>query len=235
MIYRRWWISIAALVALATTVLCWLYLPKTRPDEKAVRAVEDQVYEAVVRDMVTPVDGQAQISQLVFDDTLLTDPVSGADIGSCKEDARKHFGMEGYTPPQFNSLADKIYRVFTRGGYENSARGEAIQDFLSKSCIVGALSKTFHTDLPRTFISVDNVHFKDWPVDKNGSKSFEQLFPGASGIISFSHVGFDSTLHEAIVSTSFICGGLCGTGHRCVLKKKWGRWEVANKWIAWVS
>lgn len=30
---------------------------------------------------------------------------------------------------------------------------------------------------------------------------FRQTFPGAGGVISLSQVGFDSTLHEAIVST----------------------------------
>lgn len=86
----------------------------------------------------------------------------------------------------------------------------------------------------RTFIAVDRVHFRDWPFKKDDATSFEQLFPGASGIISFSHVGFDSTLDEAVVSTS-ICGGLCGPGQSYFLKKKRGRWEVAAKSSVWVS
>jgi hypothetical protein len=57
------------------------------------------------------------------------------------------------------------------------------------------------------------------------------LFPGAPGLISFSHVGFDSTLREATVSTAFVCGRLCGTGSRYVLKKIRGHWEVVNKWV----
>jgi hypothetical protein len=234
-IHRRPWIGAVACGAIAITLLCWFYLSKTRLDEKTVSAAEDEVYEAVVRDMVTPTHGQANISQLVFDDTLLTDLTTGADIKSCKERARKQLGLEGNTPPQFNSLADKIYRVLTRGWYDSSLRADTIQDFLEKSCTAGRLSTTFRTELPRTFVATESIHFNDWPVEKNGSTSFEQLFPGVSGIISFSHVGFDSTFHEAIVSTSFICGGLCGTGHRYVVKKKRGRWEVANKWIVWVS
>jgi hypothetical protein len=127
------------------------------------------------------------------------------------------------------------YRVLTRSADDRSLRADAIQDFLEKSRTVGRLPQTFHTDLPRTFIEAESVRFNFWPIEKNGPKSFEQLFPGASGIISFSHVGFDSTLHEAIVSTSFVCGVLCGTGSRYVLRKKSGRWEVVNKLIVWVS
>ena len=230
----RLWIAAVACVATAITLLCLFYLSKPHPDQKSVSAAENDVYEAVVRDMVTPTHGQADISQLVFNDTVLTERTTGADIKSCKESARKNLRLESSTPP-YNSLADKVYRVLTRSGYDGSLRADAIQDFLEKSCTVGRLPQTFHTDLPRTFIDAESVHFDGWPIEKNGPKSFEHLFPGASGIISFSHVGFDSALHEAIVSTAFVCGGLCGTGSRYVLRKKSGHWEVANKLIVWVS
>jgi hypothetical protein len=234
MIRHRPWIASVTCTAIAITLLCWFYLSKSRPDEKAVSAAEDEVYEAVVRDMVTPTHEQANISQLVFDDTVLTDLRTGADIKACKESVRKRLRLEGNTPP-FNSRADKIYRVLTRHWDDGSLRADTIQDFLEKSCTEGPLSRTFHTDFPRVFINRDSVFFDIVPNHKNGLKDFRQTFPGASGIISLSHAGFDSTLHEAIVSTSFVCGGLCGTGQRYILRKKWGRWEVAGKWIVWVS
>jgi len=233
--YHRAWILTVACTAIALILLYWSYLSKRLPNEKRVSAAEDEVYGVVVRDMVTPMhDGQAHIGQLVFDDTVLSNLRPGADIKSCKESARKDLRLENSTLP-YNSLADKVYRVLTRSAYDDSLRADTIQDFLEKSCTVGRLSQTFRTDLPRTFIVEESVHFSDWPIEKNGAKSFQQLFPGANGIISFSRVGFDSTLHEAIVSTSFVCGGLCGSGSRYVLRKKWGHWEVVNKWMVWVS
>ena len=221
--------------AIVFTVLCWFHPSENRTDEKAVSAAEDEAYEAVVRDMFVPTHKQADISELVFGDTLQTDLRTGGDIKSCKERAREHLGLEGNTPPRYNSLPDEIYRLFTHGWYDSSLRADTIQDFVAKSCTVGRLSTTFHTDLPRTFIAPERVHFRSWPVQKGDSTSFERLFPGATGIISFSHVGFDCTFHEAVVSTSFVCGGLCGTGQSYVLKKVRGKWEVVNKWIVWVS
>lgn len=233
--HQRAWIVSAACAAIAITLLYWSYLSKRFPNERRVLATEDEVYEAVVRDMVTPIhDEQVKISQLVFDDAVLTNVRPGADIKSCKESARRNMRLENTTLP-YNSLADKVYRVLTLSTYDDSLRADTIEDFLEKSCTVGRLSQTFHTDLPRTFLAEESVHFSGWPTEKNGPKSFQQLFPGASGIISFSHVGFDSTLREAIVSTSFVCGGLCGSGSRYVLRKKWGRWQVVNKWMVWVS
>jgi hypothetical protein len=99
----------------------------------------------------------------------------------------------------------------------------------------GRLSQTFHTDLPRAFINRKMVHFGWMDVATDNSKPFEQLFPKAGGIIAFSHVGFDPSLREAMVSLSFVCGGLCGSGSRYFLKKVWGRWQVVSKQQIWVA
>jgi hypothetical protein len=235
MIRHHPWVAPLACAASAIALLCWIFLPHARTDEKMVLAAQNEVYEAVVRDMVTPTHVHPNMSELVFDDALLTERMPEDDIHACTERARKQLRLEQNTLPEYNSLADKIYRAFAHGFYDSSLRADTIQDFLTKSCTVGRLSTTFHTDLPRTFIATESIHFEGWPVEKDGPSSFEQRFPGASGIVSLSLVGFDSTLREAIVSTSFVCGGLCGTGCRYVLKKKWGRWEVANKWMVWVS
>ncbi len=235
MILRRAWIVAVACGAIAITLLYWLYSSRTRLDPKKVSAAEDEVYAAVVRDMFSTNDRLSNVSQLVFDDSLETYVGPGSDTRSCRESTREQLRMEGNTPPQFNSLADKTYRVLTRGWYDSSLRADTIQDFVEKSCTVGRLSTTFHTDLPRTFVAPESIHFRGWPVEEGESTSFEHLYPGASGIISFSHVGFDSALDEAFVAASFVCGGLCGGGQRYVLKKVWGRWEVANKWNVWVS
>jgi hypothetical protein len=171
---------------------------------------------------------------LVFDETVLTDLTTGADTKACKESVRKQARLLDNTPP-YNSLADKIYRNLTRGWDDGSLRADTIQDFIQKSCTEGPLSRTFHTDLPRVFVNPNSISFDIAPIDRNGRKDFQQTFPGASGIISLSHVGFDPTLREAIVSTSFICGDLCGTGRRYILRKKRDRWVVIGKPIVWVS
>jgi hypothetical protein len=152
----------------------------------------------------------------------------------CKKSARKNLSLE-IAPPVYNSFADKVYRFFTRSELDAALRADTVRDFLERLCTPGSLSRNFHTDLPRKFISTENVHFKGLPMQKDESKSFETLYPGAGGIISFSHAGFDSTLDEAIVSTGFVCGGLCGTGFRYILRKKSGRWNVVEGLMVWVS
>jgi hypothetical protein len=218
-------------VAAALALLCWFYLSKPRRDAKAVAAAQDQVYEVVahdiVHDMFKTTDGQSQVKRLVFDEALIAglDFISGPPA-SCKENILSSLRAHRDNPP-YNSLADKIYRLVTRGGDDSSLRADTIQDFAERACTGGRVSQAFHTDLPRTFIADDGVYFN--------ANSFERLFPGASGVISFSQAGFDAGLDQAIVSTSFVCGGLCGTGEVYVLRKRWGRWRVVNQWVVWVS
>lgn len=197
-------------------------------------AAEDKVYEAVVRDMVTPTHAQANMNQLVFNETVLTDLTTGEDIKGCKESVGKQARMQDDTPP-YNSLADKIYRVLSRRWHDDSPRADTIQDFVQKSCTEGPLSRTFLTDFPRVFINPNSISFDIAPIDRKGRNDFQQTFPGASGIISLSHVGFDFSLREAIISTSFVCGILCGTRRLYILRKKWGRWEVISNPIVWAS
>jgi len=232
----RGWLLIAGCLAVTAVVYCTVHLrSRARANPQDVASAEDEVYEAVVRDMVTPIQGQAHISQLVFDDTVLTDLTTGEDKKSCQESIRKRGLLEGSTPP-YNSLLDKIYRVLSGGWWDTGwLRADTIQDFVEKSCAVGRLSTTFHTDFPRTFVDRDSFSFDMAPNQKNIPKDFRQAFPGASGIISLSRVGFDSTLHEAIVSSAFVCGMLCGEGRRHILRKTRGKWVVVQSMVVWIS
>ena len=227
-------IGAVAFAMSATMLLFSCSSRRSAPSDKDIAEAEIEIYEAAVRYMVTPVHGQPRISQLVFDDLLQTELEPGGDIESCKKRTGKDLSLE-IAPPVYNSLADKAYRFFTRSELDVALHADTIRNFLERSCTPGSLSQTFHTDLPRKFVRAENVHFKGWPIQEDESKSFEGLYPGASGIISFSHAGFDSTLDEAIVSAHFVCGGLCGTGHRYILRKKSGRWEVVHGLMVWVS
>jgi hypothetical protein len=212
--------------AAAILLVCWFPFFAFRPSVTEIAAEQDKVYEAVVREMVTPSNGQRNVGQLVFDEELL---MGGGQ--SCRTEAKENLRL-GDSPPPFNTLADKLYRLFTRG--TDAIRQDAIQDFIRRYCTGGRPSETFHTDLPRTFVRADSIYF-GIPTNENRRKTFRQQFPDASGIISFSSVGFDSALDQAIVSTSDVCGMLCGTGSMYVLRKSRSGWRVINKWVVWVS
>lgn len=228
------WITAVACIAIAIVVVCWFYAPRQSLDDRAIAAAQDEVYAAVVRNMIAPDDGKTRISQLVFDDVLLINEGAGIGPEGCEEAVHGRLPLAS-DPLPYDSWFDKDYRFSTRGWGDGSVGAEAMADYVQKLCVQGHLSRTFRTDLPRTLISGDSAHFEGWPIEKNGLPSFEKLFPRAGGIISFSRVGFNSALDEAVVSTSFVCGGLCGSGWRHFLKKRRGRWQITDTSQVWVS
>ncbi len=144
---------------------------------------------------------------LMFSDTLFGEPAPGGNMTRCQESAR--MSLEKNVLPHISLKADTI------------------QDFVIKACTGGSLSESFRADLRKTFGEAGSIH-------QAASKASEQASPRA-GFVSFSRVGFDSTLDEAVVETSVVCGGLCGHGDRYVLRKRHGRWEVVNAEMTWIS
>jgi len=73
------------------------------------------------------------------------------NLESCKTDTRKRFCLE-IEPPPYDSLSDRVYRLFTGSNYAGPLRADTIQNFIQRACAAGRLSQTFHTGLPHAFI-----------------------------------------------------------------------------------
>jgi len=69
--------------------------------------------------------------------------------------------------------------------------------------------------------------------DEQLSKSLELAF--STGLFSLSEIAFDKGHRHAIVSYSFVCGGLCGHGNDLVLEKTGNRWKVKKTCSSWIS
>ncbi len=123
-------------------------------------AAPDEVYGAVVRDMITPARGPAKARQPVFDDMALSQLAPGSNIQSCKESIRKEQPLQAIEPPPFNSFANKVYRAVSQGRIDGSLRADTIQDFLEKSCGIGRRSRTLHTRRSTEFRCSSNLTFR---------------------------------------------------------------------------
>jgi hypothetical protein len=87
---KRHYLLVAAAAA-ALSVAVFLSNSRNRYNQSQLPAAENEVYEAVVSDMIGPAKGPGR---LIFDNTTLTELASGADIKSCKETARKNLRLE---------------------------------------------------------------------------------------------------------------------------------------------
>jgi hypothetical protein len=64
---------------------------------------------------------------------------------------------------------------------------------------------------------------------------FQDTYPEASGIVSFSRVGFGANEDMALVEMGYRCGDLCGAGGLYLLVKEEGSWKVQEALMEWMS
>jgi hypothetical protein len=128
--------SVLALLVLLSVGLYWRHAPKSRPSESEVSATQDKVYEAVVRDMITPSDGQVRDTQLVFGEMVLTPMGYEGESSPCEERARKQMWLENGKLP-YDSIADKAYRLLTRDSYDDALQPDTIRNFITNFCTLG--------------------------------------------------------------------------------------------------
>jgi hypothetical protein len=55
------------------------------------------------------------------------------------------------------------------------------------------------------------------------------------GVVSFSRIQFDTEKKYGILTSSVICGGLCGHGYRFFIKKVKDKWIIDKVEEAWIS
>jgi hypothetical protein len=65
--------------------------------------------------------------------------------------------------------------------------------------------------------------------------TFHKKNPLASGVITFSSIGYDEDLNQALVYVEYYCGSLCATGKYFSLEQKDGAWRIMHEHMRWIS
>ena len=60
-------------------------------------------------------------------------------------------------------------------------------------------------------------------------------YPRATGLLTFSRVGFNATKTRAFVYVADVCGALCGYGRTFVLEKQNRAWKIVDERQLWIS
>jgi len=66
-------------------------------------------------------------------------------------------------------------------------------------------------------------------------EEFYKRYPGSSGLIILSRVGFNAAMNQAMIYIQHRCGGLGGTGYYVLLEKTADKWNLAKQNMVWVS
>lgn len=68
----------------------------------------------------------------------------------------------------------------------------------------------------------------DWP-------AFYNRFPGSTGLLTFSRVGFSADGTQALFYVSGNCGGLCGAGYYVLMERHYEHWVIKKEINVWVA
>jgi hypothetical protein len=114
--------------------------------------------------------------------------------------------------------------------------GDTLGDFQAKKKACHSLGKRFNTPVKFVLVSGKDLEpvFPERVFDRSW-RLFYKKYPGSSGVIDFSNVGFNRAMTQAFVYTGRSCGGLCGEGYYVLLTKKDKIWSITTKLMVWVS
>ena len=82
---------------------------------------------------------------------------------------------------------------------------------------------------------IDQQEFKTTIGGGDGWDAFRKNHLGASGIVTFSAVGFDRDGNHALVNVSYLCANRCGNGSFYILEMKNGEWIISQDMGTWIS
>ena len=110
---------------------------------------------------------------------------------------------------------------------------EAVSDFNKSNEKDTQLENRF--DYSGNISLIDEQEFKKTIGGGDGWDTFKKTHPGASGIVTFSAVGFDRDGTHALVNVSYLCWSHCGNGSVYILEKKNDQWTIAQEIGTWMS
>lgn len=115
------------------------------------------------------------------------------------------------------------------------AEEETICDFLSKNCKPYPISPLLTS--PEQFVPITNAQLSHIFRDDTdaGWDRFRLLFPRSSGCVSFSRIGFNHDITQALAYAGKQVDSLIGHGTYWLLKRSQDKWEESENTMAWIS
>jgi len=122
---------------------------------------------------------------------------------------------------------------FLRGKYP-ALQQATLDSFLRANLQQALVHSSFR--LPVNYQLIDAA--KETSIFRKGGGSwdaFYQQYPGSSGIVTLSRVGFGVDGTQALFYFEKVCGGLCGGGYYVAMEKRDSGWVIGAEINIWVS
>lgn len=123
--------------------------------------------------------------------------------------------------------------LFLQENFGPSISEETLADYLQKHEQPVKLER--HFVLPVDYVLIDEAEVREL-VDESGNwQLFFEAYPGSTGVITLSPVGFNQARDQALVYTGFRGDYGSGQGYYILLTKQNDSWRVDQTVVAWIS
>ena len=132
------------------------------------------------------------------------------------------------------NLVPGVFRVLHQLPGVDSA---AIEDFETRNLEPHSLKylPTLGLNFPIVLVTRESLRTLPREDPDTYWDAFYKRYPGSSGSISFSAIGYGANGSIALLMVDQGCGSLCGAGHNVVVKREGGRWRLITIQQTWVS
>ena len=130
-------------------------------------------------------------------------------------------------------LADETTYQHVEGSLKHLS-ADTMQDFRTNNTASQTLRASMVLSVQYNLFS-QNDRQELFKINQSGWDVFYNRYPDAPGIITFSKVGFNKTLDQALVYLGIQSNWLAGSGNFYLLKKVGGNWVIDEQVISWVS
>jgi hypothetical protein len=171
-------------------------------------SLDDEVYAAVVRERFLPHQAGLVVLKAETSRTAQNDALESVKGDRAEVAARIAYG--------FSTEPDEA----------------TLDDYLDQN---GTRSRLTVADLGTPFVSVSERELHSTGASEDFWTEFYLKYPGSSGLITFSQIGFNEAGDQAFLYVDWACGWLCASGDYLFLKKVDGKWRIAQERNVWVS
>lgn len=167
-----------------------------------------------------------EIEEYAVYSTLLIQLYNGGHAGTVL--IRDHTSVDGV---EYKSLQGLLEQLRRQAPY---AQQETMDSFRVSNLQTYTFDNRFR--LPGASRFVDAQQIDDYFREGGGGwPAFDLDYPHYGGFITFSRVGFNREMNQALVYFTSVCGSTCGTGSIIFLVKEGVAWKIKGVTGSWVS
>ncbi|HEU0180378.1 MAG TPA: hypothetical protein VFV58_39580 [Blastocatellia bacterium] len=135
--------------------------------------------------------------------------------------------------PDKRCVPDEIAQWY--GEVKSDELKPLFENLIEKNKDTKPLYRKFKVNRQYVLLNMQNFVSMFEKRELDGWNEFYKKYPGSSGYITFSRVGFNSDETKALIYRQTNCGGLCGYGGYILLSKDNGAWKEIGSYGCWES